>query len=155
MRFLDEEGYKNLTGIEIRTEQYETTKKEFKKNGLQISLINANVLDIENKYDALYSTGLLQSLNNTDRTNLIEHVSRLAPLAIFVVPEIIYARNLGSKIDIAVDGCEEYPTGNLLWELSHFYSNIKSGVMNKEEIALKDNFIYFVCCNQECNDAKI
>lgn len=147
LQFLDMEGYKNLSGVEIRTEQYDITRKSFEEIGLQIDLINDNVLNIDNKYEALYSTGLLQCLNTADRAKMIEHLSLMAPLAIFVVPEIICARNLGSKIAIAVNGCEEYSTENLLWELSGFYQDVRSGVMAKEVIRLKDNFIYFVCKN--------
>lgn len=145
LRYLNGEGFKNLTGIEVRENQCNQTKKAFEQSSINIKLINADVLTVSEKYDAIYSTGLLQCLATKKRMKIIEHLSKMSPLAIFVVPEISKTRNAGADEAVAVAGCTEYSTGNFEWELSHFYKFVRSGTMDKDKICLEDNFLYYVC----------
>lgn len=139
------EGYRNLTGIEIRSDELERTRLQFEQYGIDAELINADVLSIDQKYDVVFSTGMLQCFSEEDRGKLLEHISKMAPKVIFVVPEIVEKRNVGSSQEVAVDGCTEYNTGNFEWEMSKFFDEVRSGKMSKDTLQLKDNFLYYIC----------
>lgn len=145
LEFLESEGYQKLTGIEIRKEQYEDTDKRFKAKNLRAKLINEDVFNINAKYDAIYSTGLIQCFDKEGRKRLIEHLSKMAGIAIFTVPVITQDRNIDSNESVAVAGCQEYCTDTLAYELSMFYDSVVCGIINHEVSKIEDDFLYFVC----------
>lgn len=145
LEFLEAEGYQKLTGIEIRKEQYEDTYKRFKSKNSKVELINDDVFNINQEYDAIYSTGLIQCFEKEGRNRLIGHLSKLSGIAIFTVPTIRQDRNIGSNEAIAVAGCQEYCTDTLAYELSMFYDSVVYGVIDHEDAKIEDDFLYFVC----------
>lgn len=149
LEFLYGRGYQQLTGIEIREAQYRKTAENFKNKGIIVNLINDNVLSITDRYDALFSTGLMQCLDEKNRLLFIEHLSQMADIAIYTVPKIKVMRNVGSKEEIAVAGCVEYPTGSIAYELSLFYSKVYYGKIDKHKTGLDDILLYFICEKDE------
>lgn len=149
LEWLNDNNYDNLHGIEIRKNQYMETQRAFSKKGLdRVDLLCGDVLEHDKKYDALYSTGLIQCLDNAKREAFLEHVSKLANIAIFTVPEILSDRNIGANVEVAVSGCEEYKTGNIPYELSNYYDNVRVGKINKSLTHLDDAFVYYICKNE-------
>lgn len=145
LEFLYENGYKDLSGVEIRKNEYEKTLKQFMKKNIHIELINDDVLKINNVYDAIFSTGLIQCLDESSRKEFLNHVSKMANFAIFTVPNIVNDRNLLSIKQVAVSGCREYATSNIVYELSKYYLKIRMGVIKKEKTNLNEDFIYYIC----------
>lgn len=142
---LYDEGYGQLSGVEIREDEIKRTQQDFEIQGISVKLINKDVLEVHEKYDVVFTTGLLQCFRETERAAMMEHLSKMAATTIIVVPEIKENRNIASQQEVAVDGCEEFSTGNFEWELSKYYSIVRSGKIDKETIGLKDNFLYFIC----------
>jgi hypothetical protein len=142
--FLSDLGYK-VSGVEIRKNVYEDTMKKFKNIYSNIELVNDDVFNIKGKYDLIYSTGLLQALPQKEQMKMIFFLSKMANKIVFIVPQILGRRNLGSKMPVAVTGCEEYLTDNVAYELSLAYSYVETGMWKKEEIGLEDNFLWFYC----------
>lgn len=138
-------GYSNLSGIEIREDVYKKTAERFKLHAVPATLINDNVLNLQKKYDAIFSTGLIQCFAPDTRVQFIMHLSLLSDFAIYVVPEIKTNRNVNSTQNIAVSGCREWTTGNLPYELNNFYSEIRCGRIEKAKTHLEDAFLYYVC----------
>lgn len=145
LEWLWSHGYRTISGIEIRENQYNETIEQFKKKKLPIELINGDVLNHKKHYDAVYSTGLIQCLNPRQRLFFFEHVSSIANVAIFTVPEILENRNMESNQLTAVAGCKEYKTGNIPYELSRFYDVVNVGRIDKEVTHIEDTFIYYIC----------
>lgn len=145
LEWLNDHGYEKLSGIEIRREQYNKTLKSFHEKKLSIELINDDIINHIKQYDAIYSTGLIQCLNEESRIKFLEHVSKISNLAVYVVPEILRDRNIDSTQDIAVAGCKEYITGNIPFELSQFYDVIHVGRISKTITHVGDDFIYYIC----------
>ncbi|MCI8383221.1 MAG: iron-containing alcohol dehydrogenase [Lachnospiraceae bacterium] len=148
LEFLYYEGYSNLSGIEVRTDIYQETMIKFSKQNMEIDLMNKDVLEMYKKYDAIYTTGLIQCFDEKERGFLLNHLSQLAPVAIYIVPEIEKNRNKDSREKVAVAGCREFSTGNIAYELSNCYSSIYVGKIDKSQIGLNDNFLYYVCERQ-------
>lgn len=142
------EGYHKLTGVEVREERLKQTKDNFNANDIRVNLIHANVLDVNEKYDAIFSTGLIQCMDSENRDKIIVQMSKMAPLALFTVPEIVNERNINSKEKTAVSGCPEFSTGNLDWELSKYYKEIHCGRIPKEKLGVSDDFLYYICWNK-------
>lgn len=145
LEWLEDIGYRNLSGIEIRTDQFKKTSEKFLAKGLKSNLICGDVLEIEEQFDGVFSTGLIQCLNKEERLRFIKHVANIAGMAIFTVPEIITDRNIGSVCKTAVDGCPEYQTSNIPYELSKFYDLVRIGRIEKKLTGINDTFIYYVC----------
>ena len=145
LEWLDDIGLRNLTGIEIREGQYNKTSELFSQKHLGIRLILGDVLNFDETFDGVYSTGLLQCLNTDSRLRFLDHVSKLADLAFFTVPEIIHSRNMESNQEIAVAGCKEFSTGNIAFELSEFYDSVRVGRMEKTILNNEDTFLYYIC----------
>lgn len=146
LEWMNESRYTKLNGIEIRQDQFLKTKGSFdQKNLNHINLMCGDVLEHNEKYDAIFSTGLIQCLNEIDRKVFEKHVSKLADLAIFTVPEIFIERNINSEVAIAVAGCREFKTGNIAYELSMCYDAVRVGRIDREKTHLDDSFIYYVC----------
>lgn len=146
LEWLYDKGYRNLHGIEIRTKQYQETMENFRKKNLDcVDLLNGDVLEHDNHYDAVYSTGLIQCLDTPKREVFLNHVSKLSNFVIYIVPRIDVARNLNSNVSVAVAGCSEYPTGNIPYELSQLYETVRVGVISKNKTCLDDDFIYYIC----------
>lgn len=148
---LYEKGYKNLAGIEIRQAQYSKTLEKFKCEKIEVELIQGDVLENNNKYDGIYSTGLLQCMDRERRYKFIDHLSKMAEKAVFVVPEIEEDRNQDSDQLVAVSGCKEYKTGTLAYELSEKYDVVRMGKIDKVKVHTEENFIYYICENKEQN----
>ena len=141
-----EQGYKNLHGIEIRYKQFCETKQMFaKKNISNVELLYGDILKHQIKYDAIFSTGLVQCLREPDRDYFFEHIAKLTDKALFTVPQINVDRNTLSSVEIGVTGCKEFKTGNIPLELSKFFNIVRVGLIDKSLSRLKDNFVYYVC----------
>ena len=136
LEYLYDEGYRELYGIEIRETQYEKTEKKFSEKNLNIHLICEDVLNISEKYDAIFATGILQFLG---------HISEMSKIAIFTVPEILEDRNMESNQLVAVSGCKEYRTGNIPYELSQFYNIVNVGKIDEKLTGTEDALIYYIC----------
>jgi len=145
LEWLEKLGYKHLTGIEIREDQYHKTKQKFQNQGLNIHLILGDILDLNDHFDAIYSTGLLQCLDQTSREKLLIHLSELADVAVFTVPEIQNNRNIDSDVAVGVAGCKEYSTGNIPYELSQVYGSVRVGRLDKSKLKNEDTYLYYIC----------
>lgn len=149
LEWLSENGYQNLHGIEIRKSQYIDTVTCFKNKGLdRIDLILGDILQHNHQYDAIFSTGLIQCLDEKERKLFFRHVSKLANTAVFTIPVIEEDRNIDSKIEVAVAGCTEYITSNIPYELSLYYDIVRTGIINKKKTHIEDTFQYFICNNK-------
>lgn len=139
------EGYKNLVGIDIRDDQISRTKEDFSKQGINVEIRNQDLFEVTDEFDGVFSTGLLQCFTEKERISVIEQIGKIAPKAVFVVPEIKILRNKDSNTPVGVASCTEYETGNIFWELSRVYPNVSSGLWDSEILGVEDNFIYYVC----------
>ena len=135
----------NVDGIEIRYNAYEKTRKAFEKNYANVKLIHGDALNVNEKYDLVYSTGLVQCLPNDKRKVFFEHISKISDKVIYTVPQVLAQRNIGSLEAVAVSGCEEFVTNNLAYELSEIYKYVEVGIWNREDIGLDDDFVWFYC----------
>lgn len=148
LEWMNDAKYTNLHGIEIRKNQFLETKRAFENKNLHhIELMCGDIFKHNRRYDAIFSTGLIQCFNESDRDTFEKHVSQLADTAIFTVPEIVVDRNMNSTVDVAVAGCKEYKTGNITYELSKYYNSVRVGRIDKTTTRLDDTFIYYVCTN--------
>ena len=145
LEWLFENGYCNLTGIEVRREQYEVIRSKFVDKQLPITLIEGDVMSCTKLYDAVFSTGLIQCISVGERKCFLKHISDMAPVAIFTVPKIEKQRNVNSLIPIGVTGCVEYETGNLSYELSEFYERVHVGEFECGTEDDKEIFVYYIC----------
>jgi len=145
LEWLYSNGYKKLSGIEIRNDQYEATKREFLSKGLKINLMQGDAKKIQKKYDAVFSTGLIQCFDGDEQKDFLSNVSKIADIAIFTVPEIQQIRNENSISDVGVSGCKEFCTGNIPYILSLYYDVVKFEKLEKNEIQNCDNYYIYVC----------
>lgn len=149
---LYEMGYRKLYGIEIREEQFRQTEKKFKTKGIDIELICGDATEIFDKYDGIFCTGLIQCLDTNQRVKFLEHVSCISNIAIYTVPEILEDRNMESNQKVAVMGCKEYKTGNIPYELTEFYDDVRVGRIEKSKNYKNDMVIYYICSNNNSPD---
>lgn len=149
LEWLNDKGYKNLSGIEIREEPFLKTAQKFEKKNLNIDLHLGDVLEYTESYDGIYATGLIQCLDSNYRHKFLAHVSQIADIAIFTVPKIERnGRNQSSSQLTAVAGCREYATGNIPYDLSQYYETVQIGVIDKRITHLEDVFTYYICNRQ-------
>lgn len=146
LEWLNEMGYTKIAGIEIRQDQYNMTLENFKDKELSIDLRCGDVLNCTERFDGIYATGLIQCLDRENRQRFLTHISQMADLAVFTVPEIKENRNLESKKQVAVEGCREFTTGNIPYELSLYYDRVRVG---KIKTCIDDDFIYYVCYKEK------
>lgn len=152
LEFLESKGYNNLIGIEIREEQFKSTEKRFNNINMKAKLINADIFDVESRYDAIYSTGLIQCFDENNRQRLFKHLAKISPIAIFTVPVIDIDRNVKSKEEVAVTGCKEFCTGSLGYELSNYFNVVREGFIGKKITKIEDDYLFFVCMNENTSD---
>lgn len=146
LEWLHDNGFQNLSGIEIREDPFHRTSEKFRQQNLNINLHLGDVLDYNESFDGIYATGLIQCLDPDHRHKFLSHVSQIADIAVFTVPQIKEGgRNQGSDQPVAVAGCQEYTTGNILYELSNFYDTIRMGIIERNATHLNDTFIYYIC----------
>ncbi len=144
---LKQKGF-NIKGIEIRKEIVDKTNKFLNKKNIQFEIITGNVLNHNEKYDMLWSSGLIQCLNNNQKDFFFEHFIKLANKAIFFVPKRInYLPPTKEDYDIAVTGCEEFPTGDIPFILSKYYNKVKYKIIPKNKIKMDIDFIVYICKN--------
>lgn len=142
------EGY-NVSGYEIRTEAYEKAKNKFLEYKIPAKIYRKNILDVNHRFDMLYSIGLLQCLEPFSRRKMIRKMSELSDKIIIVVPQILERRNQYSTEKVGVAGCTEFDTKDLYNQLNESFKKIRSGVWSREELELDDIFEWFVC-EKEC-----
>lgn len=145
LEFLHENLYTNLSGIEIRKEQFEKTKKMFLSKNLNIPLSNENFFNITSKYDAVFSTGLIQCFSPEKRDNFISHLSKISNKAVLTVPKLEKDRNLNSNQLFGVAGCKEYKTSNICYELSMYYRLVREGEFSVKNNSEEEIFLYYIC----------
>lgn len=138
------EGY-DVVGYENRKEECEKTKRRFEENGIKGNIINEDIMNVQEKYDILYSTGLLQCFDKKNRSVVIGKFASLASKVIIVVPEIAENRYCGSEEKVGVAGCKEYQTGDLIKELEQYFKVMTHGKWESQELGIDESFLYFVC----------
>ncbi|GHU00947.1 hypothetical protein FACS1894186_2710 [Alphaproteobacteria bacterium] len=132
----------SISGIEIRPDAVANTKKNLPSFNIQ----QGDVLQHDDKYDAVWCSGLIQCLDDAQKRAFFGHCVNLAPKAIFIVPERLdYLPPAASDFKVAVSGCEEFPTGNIPFMLSDYYDNIRIGKWPAADIGLEIPFIYYIC----------
>lgn len=147
MAFLKDIGV-NVSGTEIRKKAYQDVVNKFKNVYGDIELNNYDIMEECKFHDMAYSTGLIQCLKPKEREVLISHIADISDKVVYVVPVIQKMRNIGSETDVAVDGCEEYETGIIAYQLSKKYAYVETGFWNRDEIELTDDFQWFYCDNK-------
>lgn len=145
LEFLNENHYTNLFGIEIRRDQFEKTKKLFLSKNLNISLSNEDFFNITSKYDAVFSTGLIQCFSPEKRDTFISHLSKISEKAVLTVPKLENDRNLNSNQLVGVAGCKEYKTSNICYELSKHYRLVREGEFSVRNNTEEEIFLYYIC----------
>ena len=145
LEFLNENHYTNLFGIEIRRDQFEKTKKLFLSKNLNISLSNEDFFNITSKYDAVFSTGLIQWFSPEKRDTFISHLSKISEKAVLTVPKLENDRNLNSNQLVGVAGCKEYKTSNICYELSKHYRLVREGEFSVRNNTEEEIFLYYIC----------
>lgn len=149
LEWLNDNGYKFLSGIEIREDPFVRTQKKFKDKNLNINLHFGDVLEYSKSYDGIFATGLIQCLDSDYLHKFLTHVSQIADIAIFTAPKIAQeGRNQNSGQLTAVSGCHEYATGNIPYELSKYYDIVRTGTIDKKSTHLDDTIIYYICSKQ-------
>ena len=146
---LKNEGY-NIKGVEIRKDAVIETRKKLQKKQIDFEIIIDNVLNIQEKYDVIWSSGLLQCLNEQKRIIYIKHFAQLASKGIFIIPirkKYLPASNIESPV--AVVGCEEFSTNNIPFLLSKYYTKVCFSIIPKETIKMDIDFIYYICTNDD------
>lgn len=144
LEFLNENHYTNLFGIEIRRDQFEKTKKLFLSKNLNISLSNEDFFNITSKYDAVFSTGLIQCFSPEKRDTFISHLSKISEKAVLTVPKLENDRNLNSNQLVGVAGCKE-KTSNICYELSKHYRLVREGEFSVRNNTEEEIFLYYIC----------
>ena len=144
LEFLNENHYTNLFGIEIRRDQFEKTKKLFLSKNLNISLSNEDFFNITSKYDAVFSTGLIQWFSPEKRDTFISHLSKISEKAVLTVPKLENDRNLNSNQLVGVAGCKEYKTSNICYELSKHYRLVREGEFSVRNNTEEEIFLYYI-----------
>lgn len=147
LEWLNDNGYKNLSGIEIREDAFQKTAEKFQQKHLNINLHLGDVFAYSEHFDGIYATGLIQCFDSDNRHKLLAHMSQLADIAVFTVPEIKEERNQDSDQLVAVAGCQEYKTGNIPYDLSQYYDTVRVGFIGKKTTHLADTLIYYICNN--------
>ncbi len=132
-------------GIEIRDDAFKKTSDIFCKAGYGRYIIKGDIFGLNDRYDLVYCTGLLQCFTKRERIQFISKISTITKKAIFVVPKLYCDRNLSSLQFRGVAGCSEYTTSPIMQELFLFFTKVREGIWNKEQIHLKDDFLYYVC----------
>lgn len=144
LAFLSDRGYK-VSGTEIRFQTFKKTKELFEGIYDSVQLFNEDIFNINETYSLIYSTGLIQCLDEDKRVKFMKHVASISNKVVYTVPQIISRRNVGSNINPGVQGCIEFETGNIAYELSGIYKYVETGTWNKEDINLTENFLWFYC----------
>lgn len=144
LAYLSDAGVK-VSGIEIRKDAFEKTKDSFKRDYSQIELLHGDVLDLNNSYSLIYSTGVIQCLPEKERSRFLHHISEMSDKVVYTVPRLEEMRNLGSKEAVAVAGCIEYQTGTIAYELSRVYGYVETGIWEKQDTGIEDDFQWFYC----------
>lgn len=140
------DGYR-VSGYEIRKTEYEKTKSRFELAEIRANIYHEDIMNVEEKFNVIYTTGLLQCLKPEMREQMIEKLSRLAHKVIIVVPKILEDRNCSSVQEVGVAGCCEYETLSLAYVLTKYFQYIRLGSWDAEFLGLKDSFQYFICIN--------
>lgn len=146
---LAENNYK-IFGIEIRKEEAQKAKANFKLINKEEVIYNDNILNHSEKYDFVWSSGLLQCLNDNEQLEIMQKVSQISPKALFIVPDIGKTKtpDMNMYIEPGVAGCIEYPVSLIPYRLSQYFQVVKIGKLKKEDINLEYNFIYYLCSNE-------
>jgi SAM-dependent methyltransferase len=134
----------HVSGIEIRQNAFDKVKAIFDSASLDTKLYCGNVLDHIKNYDFIFSTGLLQCLDEKERVPFVQHVKKISKRCIYVVPEVLSGRNTGSGIETGVSGCAEYSVAAIPMLLSEYYNNVRLGRLEKV-INNTESFLYYIC----------
>ena len=112
---------------------------------LNISLSNEDFFNITSKYDAVFSTGLIQWFSPEKRDTFISHLSKISEKAVLTVPKLENDRNLNSNQLVGVAGCKEYKTSNICYELSKHYRLVREGEFSVRNNTEEEIFLYYIC----------
>lgn len=138
----------DIKGIEIREDTVIETKEKLLKQKIDFEIITGDILNHKELYDVIWCSGLIQCWNDKQKELNIEHFSKLAAKGIFFVPKRNrYLPPKTNDFKIAVNGCEEFPTGNIPYILSKYYKTVNYGIIPKEKIKMDIDFIYYICTN--------
>ncbi len=138
------EGY-SVSGYEIRADVYEKTRNKFQNNGIVANLYKKDVMEAEEAYDLLYSTGLLQCLPDEKRKQMILKFAGMTRKLIIVVPDIQHDRGDDTETEVGVAGCKEYRTSSIESLLKDCFGQVHCGKWSKKELGLPDEFRYYIC----------
>jgi hypothetical protein len=132
-----------LFRLALNKDAYDTVKAVFGSAALNTPLYCGDILDHNKQYDFIYSTGLLQCLEEKARAALLLHVKKISGRCFYVVPETLCDRNMGSIQAAGVAGCPEYSVSGLPILLSKLYDRVRLGRL--ENVVNDSDFLYYIC----------
>lgn len=141
------DGY-HVTGYEIRNDECIKTRRKFKEMEICGNIIHKDIMDVDSRYDVLYTTGLLQCFKDSEREEVIRKFSEIAEKIIIVVPDIKCDRCYDSGQKTGVAGCAEYEVSHLKEQLKLYFEEVENGFFNAASMELKDDFLWFICKNR-------
>lgn len=135
-------GYRvNL--LDIREKPIKSAQLVFNAAGIKANFYVEDFLLHNIKYDFLYNSGLIQCLDDKERHLFIKHSLSISNKSLLFFPERL-ALSVGNSIK-GVEGCTEYPTGNIESICRSFFKTVETGRITKDMTGMDFDFLWVFC----------
>jgi len=134
-----------VTMNEIRSECLIESLKKFREHGVYATGIFGDCMSIEQHFDFIWSSGIVQCLWGDKRKKFIEHLSKIGDRVLFFYPDTeggtkeVYKNSLQIP---GVDDAKEYPVSDIPKTVKKYFKKVKCGKLLEKDIGLPYKYIW-------------
>lgn len=146
---LAKEGY-DITLLDIRPEAIDMAKKYFGTNKVIAHFICSDIFNYEERYDFIWSSGLVQCYNDEKKEELIRHLSSLTNKMLLFYPDTESegkTRGTNELITPGVGDAKEYGIEYIPEIAYRYFNKVYLGVLNSKSLGLSYNMYWLYASN--------
>jgi len=141
---LAKEGY-DVTLLDIRQKSIGIAKKNFSKDKIRAKFICSDIFEHNNKYDFVWSSGLIQCYNDKRKEELIKKIASISNRMLLFYPDIENPnkkKGMNKCITPGVGDAKEYEIDHIPEITYIYFSEIYQGVLEGKIIGLNYNMYW-------------
>ncbi len=143
--FLAMDGHQ-VTLNDIRDDSLKTSVDIYKRHGVLCQTIYGDLFKIEEKFEFLWNSGLIQCVSGSTRTKLVQKLAKISPRVLLFYPDTDSKEKIkgsNKKKIPGVDDAVEYSVKDIPSLMNNDFEKVSLGEINAERLGLPYK-MYFV-----------
>ena len=137
-------GFK-VTLLDILSEPLKIAKSRFDKKGMEARFICSDLRYIDEKWDGVWNTGVVQYYSPNERISLIESICKMGNTVLLVYPKVShhnFPKSYDNQLPPGIQNCIQYDVTNITTIFANSFNEVHFGQIDVSQLNTDYPFEY-------------